>query len=273
MSRVAGQDVFKSAASKAAHTCHQVARKAHAWVIRTRNLAQLRRDRPKIGAMRGRHVGERCFIIGNGPSLTADDVSRLRCEYTFGTNRIYEIYDRTEWRPTYYCIHDMTVAFSSRNDINEKIRQEKIKGVDINDICPRLTDEVCIKRLETEFDPLPEFSDDLEVGFYDGMTVTYTCLQMAVYMGFTEIYLLGVDNNYSKMIDSEGNVIEQQNFQDHFSENDKLNPDLMIPDIGKMDRAYMAAKQYADSHGIRIYNATRGGKLEVFERVDFDSLF
>ena len=33
---------------------------------------------------------------------------------------------------------------------------------------------------------------------------------------------------------------------------------------------YKAAKQYADLHGIRICNATRGGKLEIFERVDFD---
>ena len=27
------------------------------------------------------------------------------------------------------------------------------------------------------------------------------------------------------------------------------------------------------SHDIEILNATRGGKLEVFERVDFDALF
>ena len=36
---------------------------------------------------------------------------------------------------------------------------------------------------------------------------------------------------------------------------------------------YMCAKEYAERHEIKIYNATRGGKLEVFERVDFDSLF
>lgn len=33
------------------------------------------------------------------------------------------------------------------------------------------------------------------------------------------------------------------------------------------------AREYADGHGIKIYNATRGGKLEVFERVNFDKLF
>lgn len=41
----------------------------------------------------------------------------------------------------------------------------------------------------------------------------------------------------------------------------------------RMILAYESAKKYVDSHNISIYNATRGGMLEVFERVDFDSLF
>jgi len=40
-----------------------------------------------------------------------------------------------------------------------------------------------------------------------------------------------------------------------------------------VERAYKTAKKYADRHGVKIYNATRGGNLEVFERVDFDTLF
>ena len=40
----------------------------------------------------------------------------------------------------------------------------------------------------------------------------------------------------------------------------------------KMIDAYKVAKQYADDHNIKIYNATRGGKLEVFERVDLDDI-
>ena len=50
-------------------------------------------------------------------------------------------------------------------------------------------------------------------------------------------------------------------------------PDTVIHRPNNMVLAYKSAKKYADSHGIRIYNATRGGKLEVFERIDFDSLF
>ena len=37
--------------------------------------------------------------------------------------------------------------------------------------------------------------------------------------------------------------------------------------------AYKKAKKYANLYGFNIYNASRGGKLEVFERVDFDEIF
>ncbi len=32
-------------------------------------------------------------------------------------------------------------------------------------------------------------------------------------------------------------------------------------------------KKYADKNGVKIFNATRGGMLEVFERVDLDDMF
>ena len=47
----------------------------------------------------------------------------------------------------------------------------------------------------------------------------------------------------------------------------------MPPDMAYTFSAYEVAKENAEKKGIKIYNATRGGKLEVFERVDFDSLF
>ena len=88
-------------------------------------------------------------------------------------------------------------------------------------------------------------------------TVTISLIQIAVYMGFKEIYLLSCDCDYSG---------PKQHFTYYGMKSDSKAGDIMI-------LAYQAAKDYADSHGIKIYNATRGGKLEVFEREDFDSLF
>ena len=79
-------------------------------------------------------------------------------------------------------------------------------------------------------------------------------------MGFSEIYLLGVDCNYK--IGSKNNHFIAEETED----NRDHGEDAMI-------KAYEYAKKYADAHDIKIYNATRGGMLEVFERVDFDNLF
>jgi len=114
-------------------------------------------------------------------------------------------------------------------------------------------------------DGYPKFSEDFSRKAYEGWTVTYVCLQLAVYMGFKEIYLIGVDFNYS------ANLLDERN---HFSP-DYIKPGGTVGNIfvEEVRNAYTSAKKYADSHGLKIYNATRGGKLEVFERVDFDDLF
>ena len=50
--------------------------------------------------------------------------------------------------------------------------------------------------------------------------------------------------------------------------------DVVVHDMGNNTRAYIDAKKYCDTtHKTTIYNATRGGKLEVFQRVDFEDLF
>ena len=63
----------------------------------------------KLGQYKGKYKGRRCFIIGNGPSLTLEDLETLGSEITFATNRIYHIYEQTAWRPSFYCIQDFTL--------------------------------------------------------------------------------------------------------------------------------------------------------------------
>ena len=48
--------------------------------------------------------------------------------------------------------------------------------------------------------------------------------------------------------------------------------DINLPKVVEMTRAYISAEKYSREHGFRIFNATRGGKLEVFERVNFDTI-
>lgn len=95
-------------------------------------------------------------------------------------------------------------------------------------------------------------------------------------MGFEEIYLLGVDHSYRVTIDIDGNVVTDLKQQDYFCDGyDNDIRDVVIHDMGNNTRAYIDAKKYCESTNgrVKIFNATRGGKLEVFQRVDFDSLF
>jgi hypothetical protein len=91
-------------------------------------------------------------------------------------------------------------------------------------------------------------------------------LQIAAYMGFSEIYLIGVDCNYAqpKMYSDNVTYVDFKTKWDQARL--KKQGNQMLPQ-------YEIARKYADAHGFKIYNATRGGQLEAFERVDFDTLF
>ena len=63
-----------------------------------------------LKTLKNRYAGKRCFVIGNGPSLTKEDLELLRNEVTFASNRIYKMFDKTDWRPTFYAVFDESVA-------------------------------------------------------------------------------------------------------------------------------------------------------------------
>ena len=224
-----------------------------------------------LKSLKGIYCDKRCFIIGNGPSLTTDDLSMLKNEICFGVNRIYNIFDQTDWRPTYYCASDHRFIKQGKNDICKKINGTKLICIDKLHLCPDIDEALYINRVSEEFYPeMPKFSSDISKCCYSGYTISYIAMQIAAYMGFKEIILLGIDHSYSVMIDESGNFIQQPGVKDHFSSSDKV---ANLPRLDATTLAYKAARKYADEHDIKILNATRGGKLEEFERVDFDKLF
>jgi hypothetical protein len=234
----------------------------------------LSNEAKNLKLFKNKHKDKRCFIIGNGPSLTVEDLDKLKNEITFAFNRIYYIFDKTEWRPTYYCSEDEKTIFPSKEEIN--LLEVDNKFFPVNFPWDYNIHFNNAKYYLFKFgDSLkePKFSEDIVKGIYWGNTVVYTAIQIAVYMGIKEIYLIGVDHNFSKMINDQGEIIIDETTKDYFSE--KYNSDkedLYIPNVDISTRAFIAAKKYADKHNIKIYNATRGGKLEVLERVDFNQI-
>lgn len=240
-------------------------------INRPRNRKRIEQSCEHIKSLKNIHEGERCFIIGNGPSLRAEDLDKLKNEVCFGTNCIYQIYNQTEWRPTYYCTGDIKLVRARKREISG-VQEDKYVVIQEGIRYPDIAGANYIRIIGKEFYPSPpEFSSNIAECVHSGSTITYVCMQMAAYMGFKEMILLGVDHNYSSSLNPDGTVTRDESVNDHFSKDYKVPKN--IPALYKTTVSYQAAKDYADKHGIKIYNATRGGKLEVFARVDFDSLF
>lgn len=225
------------------------------------------------------HRGERCFIIGNGPSLLSSDLDKLKNEITFGSNYVFKIFDKTDWRPTYYSCTDGNV-------LKKIIKEDEFWNIGAKSFFFQYATNYLFnkKTMDNSYyfwlqekkpsKRLPKFSQNIEKEVYNSWTVTYVLMQLAVYMGIKEIYLLGIDNNYSVQVNNKGEIKSNNNVQDSFVKG-KSYKDLggATPNVERMNMGYLSAKKFADKHNIKIYNATRGGKLEAYERINFDHLF
>ena len=131
------------------------------------NTHRLKNSLETVSKFKNKHQGERCFIIGNGPSLDPNDLNRLNDEICFGTNGIYNIYSKTSWRPTYYCVTDKNFIYKNRKIIEEQNIQNKFIGITETFPCPNVRNVHYIREIDENFYPeLPKFSDDMEFGIY-----------------------------------------------------------------------------------------------------------
>lgn len=230
----------------------------------------------ELRKLKNSNYGKRCFLVGNGPSLNVADLNMLKKEFTFAFNRIYYIFNKTEWRPTYYCIQDDKMLIRSIENIKKSIETKYIFApIDFKwyyNLDLETNYYFCQKR--NTFENRIYFSEFIDRNISVCNTVTYTAIQIAIYMGFTEIYLIGVDHTFNKELNSDGKIIYKDVKNYFCDEYDEDKNDLYIPQLSLSTKAYERAASYIMNFpNVHIYNATRGGELEVFKRIDFDSLF
>ena len=228
------------------------------------NLRRLGLRQSPLKALYGKYQGERCFIIATGPSLTMDDLGTLRYEFTFGMNSLAQAFEELGWGPTFYGIQDHRVYWSVAEKLRTMPETQLLLGGNLkwHAKLPQKAIVFPLDLLNHEMHPddnyNTKFSEDCSERVFDGYSITYSLIQLAVYFGFSEIYLLGCDCGYS-------------GGGKHFIEHDVLDPYYSSAQQ-RMFFSYGIAKEFAEKHNVRIFNATRGGELEIFQRVSFDGI-
>lgn len=205
--------------------------------------------------------GKRCFIIGNAPSLRYEDLQQLMDlnEICFGVNRIYRAYEYTKWRPNYYVCVDSIIC-KNDHDIIENLPGIKFIRHLFNEGQWRENEIYQFGGINTKN---INFSKDIVEGIYIGNTVIYDAMQIACYMGFKEIYLLGVDLDFSKKINEDGR---------HFYKCSDKKERLLEGNQEYILKAFKYAADVLEKEGVKLRNLSRAGEWDEIKRENFDDV-
>ena len=232
----------------------------------------------KIRNLHNSVKGNRIWIIGNGPSLKETNLKPLKNEITIGTNSIFLNYDNMGFEVTHYVVEDYLVAEDRAEEIANLQGSTKWFGNYLKYSIPH-TSNTLWSNVSVDyrtFQGWPKFGRDAGRLMFCGGTVTYLCIQLAYYLGASEVILVGVDHSYVVPDDEplEGNTLTSTRddvnhfHSDYFGKGKRWH----LPRVDRMELSYVQAEKVFKDDGRKILNATKGGMLEVFERADYDSL-
>jgi hypothetical protein len=228
-----------------------------------------RQGRQRLAALKDRHWGERCFIIGNGPSLRRTDLSRLRKEVTFGLNRIYLLFDQIGFSTTYYVAVNRLVIEQCARDII-KIPAPKFISWWAHDLIDFTSDMIFVRDPYTN---LFRFSTDATRAVYECHTVTYAAMQIAYYLGFQQVILVGVDHAFQTKGNPGVTVVSTGSDSNHFDPNYfGKGFRWQLPNLEGSERGYRLAKLQFEQSGRQILDATVDGKLQVFTKIRYEEV-
>lgn len=218
------------------------------------------------------HPGQRCFILGNGPSLGGMDLSVLQDEITFGLNRIYLLSEKYPFLPTYFvCINELVLeqfAEEIQSIPSPKfLNWNRRKNFDFKD------NSISFVKVSNRINDF--FNRKFSAAFSSGGTVTYMALQIAFIMGFSEVVLIGVDHSFKdkgtpNKVETRASVSDPNHFHPNYF---PMGVKWQLPDLIRSELAYTLARQVFENNGRKIIDATVNGQCPVFEKADFHAIF
>lgn len=221
-------------------------------------------SRKRLRGLKNRYDGEKAVILCNGPSLLKSDFSLLNDVYTFGLNKINLLFDSTEFRPSCIVSTNRYVIQQNRDFYNSTGIRLFLESCALkNGVKPK--DNIAFFHSAN----IDRFARDCSFSLFEGYTVTFVALQLAFHMGFRDVALIGCDHEFSKKGPANMLVNADSNDRDHF--HNRYFPEgemWQLPDLDRSELYYKYAGNVYEAFNRKIVNATAGGKLEVFDRVD-----
>jgi hypothetical protein len=227
----------------------------------------------RLAALKDIHKGKRAFVIANGPSLKQTDMSKLKNEFTFGMNRIYLMFPELGFSTTFLTVVNDLVIEQTASDLAALSLPKFIAWRSRRHFPKELPISQLPTFLYTSYTG-PHFSSDVRGRVWEGATVTNVTLQLAFHMGFQQVILIGVDHNYTATGKPNTTVVSQGDDPNHFS------PSYFgkgfrwqLPDLETSEVGYAMVRDAYRKAGRQVLDATIGGKLTIFPKVDYESLF
>jgi len=208
----------------------------------------------------------RCVVIGNGPSLNNMDLSPLKNEFTFGLNRIYLLFEEWGFETSFLVSINRFVLNQFSDDLRD-LKMLKFINWAYRDPYPVDENTVFLT-------PKMHYvaNGNIYNGYYPiGGTVTNVALEIAYFMGFSEVILIGVDHSFADKGLGGTAVLAQESDQNHFSP-DYFGPGTVwqLPNYTVMEQGYTQMKKLFKENGRNVVDATVGGRLKVFPKVIFE---
>ena len=216
-----------------------------------------------LSLVKNRHHGETAVLLCNGPSLNQVDFQLIREFPVIGLNKIYLGITRFGITPRYYVAVDRLVIGQSLQQIS-LLPCVKFLPVELFGGAQPPPPPLCFL-LKTE-NPTEHFYQDISAGVNQGSTVTYVALQIAFFMGFSKLIIVGMDHRYhfsgkphekTRLIGDDVNHFDPSYFRDQQWNN---------PDLATIEQSYRAARWNFECAGMRIIDCTMGGACDIFEK-------
>ena len=222
------------------------------------------------------HYGQRCFIIGTGPSLNLIQekyINFLKEEVVFAVNSFYKIEKTKEILPKYYSLFDDLYWKKWNFTFNEI---SKFYGSN----CPKFITDIRAKKFikkNSNLDddiflfmkqfPATRIDSNIDKNTYMAMNVVAQTILCAIYMGFKEINLLGCDYNaFCKL--GKGHAYDDKSEVSQSSYN--LAFYLKYYWIGT--EIHYKIFEHAEINGVKIFNMTPGSLLDAYPTKCIDEL-